>query len=394
MKAVLSRVWIAVAIVGLASSLAFAQTGTKSGLTGLVKDSQGGGIPGVSVTVKSVGTGVTTTVMTNGTGNWAVPSLDSGNYTVHVELASFKPVNYDKVVLTQGVTTTLNTTLEVGGVNDTINVTATTQLVETANTNVTTTVSADMMNNLPQVTKNALNFVTFLPGVNAGTNHVQRSSTVMGLPQSALAITLDGVNVQDQYLKDTTGSSSSIIRPQTDLIEEVTVSEATPGADSSAGGAVQIKFVTRSGSNQPNGSAYEYLRHPAFNTNSFTNLAAFGVGTTDLPKNNIVVNQYGFREGGPIVIPGLYDGHGKAFYFFNYEEFRQPATVTRSRTVLAPLAAQGIFSYSCVTTAGSGSARTRSTCSPRRPRTPMAIRLARSTAWRTSTLVRRFSAPT
>ena len=121
-----------------------------------------------------------------------------------------------------------------------------------------------------QVTKNALNFVTFLPGVNAGTNHVQRSSTVMGLPQSALAVTLDGVNVQSKFLKDTTGSSFfAMIRPQTDLIEQVTVSEATPGADNSSGGAVQIKFVTRAGSNSANGSAYEYLRHPALNTNEF-----------------------------------------------------------------------------------------------------------------------------
>jgi hypothetical protein len=223
-------------------------------------------------------------------------------------------------------------------VTDVIKVTATTQLVETSNTNVTTTVSADQMNNLPQVTKNALQFVTFLPGVNTGSSHVQRSTTIVGLPPSALAITLDGVNVMDQYLKDSGGSSFfAIIRPQTDLIEEVTVSEATPGADSSSGGAVQIKFVTRSGSNQPNGSAYEYLRHPALNTNSFTNTAAFGVGTTDLPKNNIIVNQYGFRQGGPIVIPGLYDGHGKAFYFFNYEEFRLPSSATRNRTVLSPV---------------------------------------------------------
>jgi len=356
MKAVLSRLWLAVLIVGLATPVAFAQN-AKSGLTGFVKDAQGGGIPGATVVVKNVATGTATTVQTNGSGNWAVPSLDSGQYTVTVSLTSFKTVNYEKVGLTAGQNTNINTVLEVGGVTDVIKVTATTQLVETSNTNVTTTVSADQMNNLPQVTKNALQFVTFLPGVNTGSSHVQRSTTIVGLPPSALAITLDGVNVMDQYLKDTSGSSFfAIIRPQTDLIEEVTVSEATPGADSSSGGAVQIKFVTRSGSNQPNGSAYEYLRHPALNTNSFTNTAAFGVGTTDLPKNNIIVNQYGFRQGGPIVIPGLYDGHGKAFYFFNYEEFRLPSSATRNRTVLAPLAQTGVYVYGCsATTALCGS---------------------------------------
>jgi Ca-activated chloride channel family protein len=208
------------------------QTGAvaaKAGLTGLVKDAQGGGIPGARITVKNIATGVTTSAQSNGTGNWAIPSLDAGVYEVTVSLSNFKTVKYSRVGLTSGQTTNINTVLEVGGVSDVIQVTATTQLVETSNTNVTTTVSADQMSNLPQVTKNALQFVTFLPGTNTGTSQVQRSSTIAGLPPSALAVTLDGVNVMDQYLRDSSGSSFFVVaRPQADLIEEVTVSEATP----------------------------------------------------------------------------------------------------------------------------------------------------------------------
>jgi hypothetical protein len=342
---------LATLLVCLTGSLVFAQTGTKAALTGLVKDPQGNGIPGATVTVKNVDTGVSTATQTNGSGNWAVPSLDTGTFEVKIALANFKTVTYSKVVLAAGAKPNLITTLEVGAVSESIKVISQTELIDTGNTNVTTTINTDLINNLPQVTKNALNFVTFLPGVNTSTNHVQRSSTIMGLPPSALSISIDGVNVQSQFLKDTAGSSFfAMIRPQTDLVDQVTVSEATPGADSSAGGAVQIKFVTRSGSNQANGSAYEYLRHPSLNTNSFTNTAAFGLGTTDLPKNDIIVNQYGFRQGGPIIIPGLYNGTGKAFYFFNYEEFRLPSTVTRTRTVLAPLAQTGQFVYGCSST--------------------------------------------
>src|SRR5262249_32705122 len=139
-------------------------------------------------------------------------------------------MTYDKITLMSRVTTNIVTKLEVGASLETIKVVATTQLVETSNTNVTTSVGADMVNSFPQVTKDALNFVTFLPGANAGTSHVQRSATIMGLPPTGLAITLDGVNVMDQYLKDSTGSSFfAVVRPQTDLSEEVTVSEATPG---------------------------------------------------------------------------------------------------------------------------------------------------------------------
>jgi Ca-activated chloride channel family protein len=237
---------------GRAQQSSTGQATAKAALTGLVRDVQGNGIPGATVVVKNTATGVTTTVTTNGTGNWAVPDLDPGTYQVLISLANFKSVTYDKIMLGAGVSTNINTRLEVGPVSDTIKVTASTQLVETSNANVTTTVSADVMSNLPQVTKNALSFITFLPGTNSGSNRVQRSSTVMGLPPSALAVTLDGVNVMDQYLKDSTGSSFFVVtRPQTDLIEEVTVSEAVAGG-------VQIIYrgPMRPGSQPPNTASY------------------------------------------------------------------------------------------------------------------------------------------
>src|SRR5262249_21482763 len=199
--------------------------------------------------------------------------------------------------------------------------------------------------------KNAMYALAFLPGVNApSSSHSQRSSTVLGLPQSALAIVLDGVNVQDQAVKSTDGFYADI-RPQTDAVEQVTVSEGTPGADSSGQGAVQIKFVTRSGTNTSTGSAYEYYRDTWMNTNSYFN------EQKGQPKNAINWNQFGFRQGGPIVIPGIYDGKNKAFYFVNYEEFRLPVTQSTTRTVLSPLAQlgrSGVLQYSAA--AGTGCA--------------------------------------
>jgi hypothetical protein len=98
--------------------------------------------------------------------------------------------------------------------------------------------------------------------------------------------------------------------------------------------------VTRQGSNRFNGSAYEYYRTPALNTNYWFN-------TRDgLPKNDVRLHQFGIRQGGPIVIPGLYDGHNKAFFFIHDEELRLPNNVSRTRTVLHPRATQGWFRYS------------------------------------------------
>src|SRR5262249_24776526 len=117
--------------------------------------------------------------------------------------------------------------------------------------------------------RNASDFIVMLPGVNTPTT--ARNSTVNGLPQSALNITLDGINVQDNYNKGADGFYSRV-DARLDAIEEVTVSTATPGTESLAKGAIQIKYVTRQGNNDFHGSLNEYHRNPALNANYwFTN---------------------------------------------------------------------------------------------------------------------------
>nr|MCU0430113.1 protein phosphatase 1 regulatory subunit 42 [Cytophagaceae bacterium] len=97
-----------------------------------------------------------------------------------------------------------------------------------------------------------------------------RTSTVNGLPKSAINITIDGINAQDNLLKSTDGFFT-YVRPRTDAIEEVTLSTANPGAESSAEGAVQIKFVTRGGTNEYHGGLYEYHRNPSLQANYWFN---------------------------------------------------------------------------------------------------------------------------
>jgi len=228
----------------------------------------------------------------------------------------------------------------VGAITEAVEVRGGAQLVQTQTTAISSTIRADQMATLPLVARNALNFVVFLPGVDTSSNnHSQRSSTIMGLPQSTLSVTVDGSNVQDKYTRSGDGFFANL-QPRLDMVEEVTVSSATSGAESSGQGAVQIKFVTRSGTNKFVGSAYEYTRHQKLNTNNYFNIR------NGLPKNVIVLNQYGAREGGPILIPGLYDGRGKAFFFFNMEQLRFPLSNTRNRIILTPPAEQGIFRYS------------------------------------------------
>ena len=152
---------------------------------------------------------------------------------------------------------------------------------------------------------------------------------------------MDGVNVQDNVLKSSDGFFT-YIRPRIDAIDEVTLSTATPGAESAGEGAVQIKFVTRSGSNEFHGSVYEYHRNPSLNANYwFSNRDLRpNPGYTTAPRDRILLNQFGGRVGGPIV-------KDRAFFFTNYEEYRLPEQVSRARTILSPSAQSGILHLFC-----------------------------------------------
>ena len=321
-------------------SSAAAQGGSaKSTLSGTVVDTGGGVLPGATVVVRNEATSVETASVTNETGAFDVPALDAGKYTVTVSLNGFKTSVLTELELLAATTRSVKVTLDVGALAEAVEVRGGAQLVQTQATAISSTIRTDQMATLPLVARNALNFVVFMPGVDtSASNHSQRSSTIMGLPQSALSITVDGANVQDKYFRSGDGFFANL-QPRLDMVEEVTVSSATAGAESSGQGAVQIKFVTRSGTNRFVGSAYEYTRHQNLNSNTFFNIR------NGLPRNVIVLNQYGAREGGPILLPGWYDGRGKAFFFVNFEQLRYPLSNTRTRAILAPQAQQGVFRY-------------------------------------------------
>ena len=116
------------------------------------------------------------------------------------------------------------------------------------------------------------------------------------------------------------------------------MSTATPGADASGQGAIQIKFTTRSGTERYAGSFFETWRHPVLYANSFFNKV------NKLPVNQIILNDYGGNVGGPIALPGI-GGRSNAFFFTNYDELRQASELTRRRMLLTPAARTGLFSY-------------------------------------------------
>ena len=155
----------------------------------------------------------------------------------------------------------------------------------------------------------------FLPGVTTAGG--TRDSSVNGLPQSTINMTLDGVNIQDNTLKTTDGFFA-IVGPRIDAIEEITFTTAASGAESTGSGSTQIRYTTRSGTNQLRGGVFHQYRSDALNTNTWFNKR------DNLPKPELLLNQPGFNVGGPVMLPG-FDGRNRAFFFVNYEELRQPA---------------------------------------------------------------------
>ena len=207
--------------------------------------------------MKNNATDVTFTAVTTTQGAFSVPALEAGTYTVTVSLSGFKTAVHNDIALSPGTPATIKATLEVGSLTETVEVKGGAEIVNTQTATVSSTLNVDQINKLPMATRNALNAVTFLPGVNtAGTNrdsNVQRAARLVRRRSASTACTNN-----DNFNKSSEGLFA-MVTPRQDAVEAVTVTTAAGGADVGGHGAVQITFVTRSGTNRFTGSAYHYL---------------------------------------------------------------------------------------------------------------------------------------
>ena len=251
----------------LASPLAYALGSFFTSLSGTVVDSSGAVIPGADVKIKNNGTGAEASVVSGSDGGFTVNGLSGGTYSVTVTLMGFKTAVLNSVVLNAAVPASVKVTLSVGALEESVNVVGDSALVvQTQSPAISTNLSGAAITSLPLTSRNALDSLTSLAGFN--TSGTARNSTVSGLPRSAINITLDGMSIQDNYLKTTDGYFARL-SPLLDSVEEVTVTTAGNTADATGQGAVQIRFVTKSGSNAWRGTVYEYLRHDGLNANTW-----------------------------------------------------------------------------------------------------------------------------
>src|SRR5215475_10737454 len=300
-------------------------------IQGTVTDAQGSVIPGADVKVVNTDTGQAFNTISNELGIWAAPSMSTGTYTISISLPGFKTATIENVKVDAAVPATVNAKLEVGSISETIEVQGGAEVLQTETATVSSTLVGTQLHELPFTSRNLTELIVTQPG--SATPGVPRSTSVYGLPQSAMNVTLDGINIQDNSNKSSDGFFNNIF-PRAEAIEEMTISSAAAGADSNAEGAMQVKMVTRSGTNDFHGGLFEQHRNQSLNANAYFNNLN---GTA--PRDHLVFNQFGGMVGGPLK-------KNKLFLFAHMEAFQLPQTYTEpTGTVLTKDARSGIFTY-------------------------------------------------
>lgn len=294
------------------ASVGFAQGGALGTILGEVTDSTGAVVPGATVTIVNVATGATNHTITTSSGDFTVPYLQPGTYQVTVEANGFQKAVADKVALVVGQQARVNVALKPGAVSETVEVQANAVALDTDSSAVAQVITQKQVDQLPLNGRNFLNLLFISAGAvqTVGEQGQMRQgegnaiSINGGRPESN-NYTLDGLTNTDQAL-----GTPALILSQ-DAIQEFKIASETYSAEYGYS-ANQVNIVSKSGTNQLHGTAFEFARNDAFDALTPT---PFQTPT----KLKLRQNQFGFVLGGPVMIPKLYDGRNKTFFLVNYE---------------------------------------------------------------------------
>jgi hypothetical protein len=302
-----------------------------------------GAVPGATVVVTDNQTGKERTVTTTDDGNFEVPQLEFGLYTVKISAAGFKTFTAADVKIDAGREFALKAQLEVGQVSEVVTVTAGAEQINSSNGELSSTTSREQIRELPLNGRNPLSLISLTAGANATNNSIN------GQRASSSTFTRDGLNVQDNFIR-----SGAFVpdRPSVDDTGEFTITTQNAGAEQGGGSSI-IQLVTPRGGSEFHGNLFEFNRNSKFTANDFFN------NEQKIDKPFLNRNQFGGSLSGPVPLPGFNEGgpvfvKDKAFFFFNYEGFRLAQQVGGAATTLLPQARNGTFSYLDNTPASQG----------------------------------------
>ena len=322
--------------LSLAASLSTTAQTTAGRLIGTVVDPNGAAVAGADVTVTDNATNKTRTIKTTDQGNFSIPQLEFGTYTVVVNASGFKNYTATEVKIDVGRDYSLNIQLEAGGVQENVTVVAGADVVNSTSGELSATVGQRQIQELPLNGRDPLALIALQPGTasNGATN-----TTINGQQSSFTNITRDGINIQDNFIR-ANATDFAPDRPHVDDVSEFTITTQNAGAEKGYGSS-QVELVTPRGAQDFHGAAFIYNRNSKFAANTFFNNAS------DIERPFLNRNQFGGRFSGPLPLPRFGEGgpalyHGKGFFFGSYEGFRLRESTSTTRTILLPSARQGM----------------------------------------------------
>jgi Carboxypeptidase regulatory-like domain len=337
-------------IAGLFSKPLAAQT-TYGSIAGTVSDSSGAAIADAQVTLTNLATTEKRVAQSGSDGLYAFVNLLPSRYSIVAEKTGFKRVTRPELIVEVGQSVRIDVTLQVGDVNQTIEVTSETPLLQAETSSIGQVVEERKATELPLNGRNVFNLITLAPavipqgssgGTPVGVNPFGWGNyQVNGSFGNESAEYLDGQPLNIGYI------NLPVVIPTQDSIQEFKVQTSNLGADWGKFSGGVINLSTKSGSNGLHGEAYEYLRNKVLDANDFF-LNKAGQGRPPFTQN-----QFGANAGGPLIIPHVYNGKDKTFWFFSWEGFRLRTGSAFTTTVPDPKTesnfAGGDFSSLCAT---------------------------------------------
>ncbi|MCC7174149.1 MAG: TonB-dependent receptor [Bryobacterales bacterium] len=327
--------------MALFTGLAVAQIGTST-ITGRVTDPTGAVIPGVEVTVVNVETNFQFTGKTNDEGLYRVPSLQPGPYRLVFQVGGFKRLVREDIRLRTGDVLAVNVGLEVGNVAESVEITGAAPLLETETSSVGSVLQGQTLYTLPMYQRFVMGAVLFIPGVSAGTSYGSSLSgfSVAGQRSSAIGAVEDGTSVNDP------GEGSAGIKTVQNSVAEVKVLTTVLPAEYGHSGGGMITIVKKTGTNEWHGMASIYGRSRSMQHRTYHDRERSSQPTPGNPngqRNFFLLPDA--NVGGPILIPKLYDGRNKSFFFFGYQKLIEKKTNQYFIAVPTPEMEKGDFTF-------------------------------------------------
>ncbi|MFN7918976.1 MAG: TonB-dependent receptor [Bryobacteraceae bacterium] len=329
----------------LSSIAAVAQVSTGE-IIGTITDSTGAVVSNAKITASNAATGLSRETTTSSTGDYILTLLPPGTYSISVEASGFRKVVQNEIGLQINQRLRLDFALQVGQVSETVEVSAAPPLLESQSSSVGSVINQQFVSELPLNGRNFVQLAILTPGVNgtgfsvggtiqSGTRpDDRRPGTEIfsnGNREGSNNFLYDGVDNNERLIQ------LIVLRPAIEGIREFKVQTNMYSADVGRNSGAVVDVVTKSGTNSLHGSAFEFLRNSGLDARSYYNTK----GTTFPPFR---YNQYGFSIGGPVVIPKLYNGKNKTFFFGDFEGYRRNTVASSLRSVATSKIRGGDFS--------------------------------------------------